>query len=303
MTRFLSLVAAMLVACGAAMATARAQAAPAPESTPAPSANSSSQNLTPMQRAYDGNIHVTLTPYVWLPTLKQNVQFNVPTLPQHVGGVIQSSVQVGPNDYAAKINSAIMFAFDVRKGDMDVFGDYINTNFSSNSNFNTIITGPLGRVSVPVSFSTDSRLAASIWEVGAGFAIAHGNNADLNVFAGWRQFPVHLTLGYNAVIGRRGIIAPSGTIQVNPMVNGAIFGLRGKAFFGDNHWFVPYYIDTGVGMTSSTWEAFTGAGYMFNHGQSLTLAYRTLNYDSFPANSPVQKLGLSGVLLGYGFGL
>lgn len=286
-----------------AFGTAHAQEAPA-EATPAPAAAPTTQaSPTLMRRAYDGNLHVTFTPYVWLPTLKQNVQFTIPTLPQHGGGVIQSAVQVGPSDYLAKINSAAMFAFDVRKGAADLFGDFISTNFSTSTNLDTTVSGPLGHVSIPVSFSTNSRLASSIWELGAGFAVAHGNDADLNVFAGWRQFPVHLTLNWNATIGKRGIIAPSGTVQANPMVNAVIFGLRGKAYFGNDHWFIPYYIDAGSGATSQTWEAFTGAGYAFNHGQSLTLAYRTLNFTSFPVDAPVQKLGLSGVLLGYGFGL
>lgn len=290
------------VALFGAFGTAGAQeapggASPAPLTTPMPA-----DQPTRMDRLYDGDWHVTLAPYVWLPTLKQNVQYSIPTLPHHGGGLIQSSVQVGPSDYLAKINSAAMFSFEARKGALDLFGDYIYTNLSSSASVSSVISGPLGHVRIPVSFTTNSRLAASIAEIAAGFSVAHGHDADLNVFAGWRQFPLHLTLAYSAVIGKKGIINPTGTVAANPMASDVIFGLRGKAFLGD-HWYVPYYVDAGTGMTNQTWQAFTGAGYVANHGQTVLLAYRTLNYTGFPADFAVQRLVMYGPLLGYTFQL
>jgi hypothetical protein len=94
-----------------------------------------------------------------------------------------------------------------------------------------------------------------------------------------------------------------GTVVNKQVANDVIFGLRGKAFLGDGHWFVPYYIDAGAGAINQTWQAYTGAGYTFNHGQTFLLAYRSLNYYGFPAGSPVQKLTLGGPLLGYTFQL
>ena len=121
-----------------------------------------------------------------------------------------------------------------------------------------------------------------------------------------RETPLNLTLGYNAVVGKRGIITPSGTITSNDITQDVIFGLRGKAFFGDGRWFVPYYIDVGTGagqIGNQTWEAFTGAGYAFSHGQTLLVTWRSLNYDSFSPVSHVQKLSMGGPLLGYTFNL
>jgi hypothetical protein len=77
--------------------------------------------------------------------------------------------------------------------------------------------------------------------------------------------------------------------------------LRGRAFLGDGHWFVPYYIDVGTGNDNQTWEGYTGAGYAFNHGQTLVFNWRSLNYFSFPPITRVQKLTLYGPLLGYTF--
>lgn len=276
-----------------ATTVARAQeATPAPEATP-----------TLMDRAYDGQLHITAAPYLWGPTVRGNFQFSIPTLPRRPGHTVQSSAQIGPSDYLSKLNSGAMAAFDVRKGPVDVFGDFIYTNVTSDASAFTTISTRGGRVQVPVNVGISARLAARIWEAAAGYTVARGHDADLSIFMGVRQFPVNLTLGYNATIGKRGLIAPSGTIAVATLANDIITGLRGKAFFGDGHFFVPYYIDIGTGNSNQTWEGYTGAGYAFNHGQTLSFDWRSLNYFSFPPISHVQKLTMSGPLLGYTFNI
>ena len=177
-----------------------------------------------------------------------------------------------------------MFAFDALKGAVDLFGDVIYLDASTSANFAGSITGPLGKAQIPFSLSTNAGLAVTIWEVAAGYTFAHGHNADLSGFVGVRQFPVNLTLAYNAVVGKRGLLAPSGTVTTSDFTNDVIFGLRGKAFFGDDHFFVPYYADLGSGNNNQTWEAYSGAGYAFDHGQTILVAWRALNYQRIPAD-------------------
>ena len=301
--RFVSLAPGMALILAAVTAVARAQETPAsPEPTPATTATPAP---TLMDREYDGRTHIMVAPYVWAPTVKGNFQYSIPTLPRkhRGGGIAQSSVQVGPSNYLPKINSALMFAFDARKGDVDLFGDVIYLNASTSANFAGSITGPLGKAQIPFSLSTNARLAVAIWEAAAGYTFAHGHDADLSGFVGVRQFPVNLTLAYNAVVGKRGLIMPSGTVTTSDFTNDIIFGLRGKAFFGDDHFFVPYYADLGTGNTNQTWEAYSGAGYAFNHGQTILLAWRALNYNDFIPPAHVQKLSMGGPLLGYTFNL
>jgi len=294
-TRLLSLAGlAMALACATQAARAQ-EAAPAPTSTP-----------TLMDRQYDGNWHLTLAPYVWLPTVKGNFQYSIPTLSRHGGGVIQPSVGVGPSDYLSNINSTVMFSVDARKGAFDVFGDYIYLNATASASAYTTVTGPHGRVQIPVSFGTDARLATSIWEAALGYTVARGHNADLSAFWGIRSFPATVTLGYNATIGRRGLINPSGTVRSASYLSDTVFGLRGKAFLGDSRWYVPYYADIGTSINqvpNQTWEAYSGLGYGFNHGQTLLATYRALNYSGFAPGSFVQKMSLYGPLVGYTFNL
>ena len=296
MKRFAALSATTMLMFVAATAGVRAQeAAPAPAASP-----------TLMDREYDGQMHVTLAPYIWLPTVHGSVQYTVPNLrlrPGHTGVIDFTTT---PADYISKLNSAAMGALDLRKGDFDVFGDYIYTNASASASQSAVIGGPLGRRQLRVDLGTSARVVPRIWETAAGYTFARGHDADLSIFLGVREFPINLTLGYNATVtGRRGTLTTNGTVVASTLTNDVITGLRGKAFFGDGHIFVPYYIDfgTSTGPNNQTWEGYTGAGYAFNHGQTLIATYRTLNYFAFPPNVAVQKFNMSGPLLGYTFNL
>jgi hypothetical protein len=161
-----------------------------------------------------------------------------------------------------------------------------------------------------VSVASTAHLRFSIWEAAAGYTVARGHNADLSVFAGMREFPLNLNFDYNATIGpvgrRNRTFVHSGSINAAAITQDVIFGLRGKAFFGDSHIFVPYYADFGSGIgqvNNQTWQAYSGAGYAFNHGQTIVLLYRSMNYTGFSPVSPVAKLNVYGPLLGYTFNI
>jgi hypothetical protein len=287
---------ALLTLLGVAGATvaAVAQESPTPQMSAQP---------TQMDREYDGQTHVILAPYIWAPSIKANIEYSVPQFRQHKKKkTIEGAVSVGPANYISSLNSAAMFGVDVRKGDISVLGDYIYLNASSSASAATTISGPLGHVQVPVTFDTSAHIASSIWELAAAVSVAHGHNADLNFLAGVRQFPVTLTLGYNLTVGKRYLIAPSGSLSNRSVDSDTILGLQGKAYYGNGRFFTPYYIDMGFGPNNNSWEAYTGAGYSFEHGQSVLVVWRNLNYDQL---SPVviNKLVMGGPLLGYTFAL
>ncbi len=297
MTRFMAATIVALAASAAASAPALAQqATPAPQSTP-----------TLMDRQYDGQTHVTVAPYIWAPDVGGSFQYSIPTLRTRPRKILESSISVPPSQYLPKLNSAAMLFADVRKGDLDVFGDVIYVNASMTSSLNTTFAGPLGKVQIPIALDTNAHLSTAVWEAAAGYTVAHGHNADASVFAGLRAFPVNLTLDYNAtIVGRRRVISPSGTITNSDYLSDLIVGFRGRAFFGDGHWYVPYYADYGTSINTiqnESWEAYSGFGYAFNHGQTLLAAYRALNFNSFEPNVHTQRLTMAGPLLGYSFGL
>lgn len=300
--KHLSLLVGTTLAAAAVIGVARAQETPA---SPAPTPNAIA-SPTFMDREYDGQLHIMAAPYLWAPTVGGTFEFTIPHLPRRPGGVVQPSAQVGPSTYLPKINSALMFAFDARKGGIDFFGDYIYLNATMSSSAFATISGPRGRFQIPVSLSTNARLRESIWEAAAGFTVARGHDADLSLFTGLREYPLSLSFGYTATIGRRRPFSRTGSIQTGDIAQDVILGLRGKAFFGDSHLFVPYYVDIGSGigmLNNQTWQGYSGADYAFSHGQTLVLVYRDLTYTGFAPISHVQKLSMYGPLLGYTFNL
>jgi hypothetical protein len=281
--------------CAAVARSQEASASPGPAETAAP---------TLLDQQYDGQTHVMVAPYIWGPTVKANFQFFVPQLPRHGRGgrLIQNTVEVGPSDYLPKLNAAAMAAFDVRKGNVDLYGDAIYLNASTTASIYSTVSGPLGKVRIPVTFDSSARLAAAIWELALGFTVARSHSADLSTFVGYRDFPIYLNVSYTATIGKRGILAPTGTATPSDHTGDPIWGVRGRAFT-DRHWYIPYYFDFGGGYNNQTWQAYGGAGYAFPHGQTLVALYRQLNYYGFPSTAHTQRMDLGGPVLGYTFNL
>ncbi len=273
-----------------------AQTTPSP--TPAPATPA---RHTVVSQAYDGATHLTFTPYVWLPTANGTFQFNVPNRPSAGGGSTLSTLnaQVGPNSYLNNINFALMGAFELRKGDVGIYGDAITLNVSSGATYITDVTGPFGHVHVPVDFGTSGRVSATVWEAGGDLTLWHNDYADVQFLTGWRQIRVTGNFDYNVDIGKNQQFARMGSVSTHTNIGDVVFGFKGKVAVGDGGWFVPYYMDYGVGAPSNnTWQAFTGVGKA-SRGGSFLLLFRDMNYD-FPAGaSPIQKLRLGGPLLGY----
>jgi hypothetical protein len=280
-------------------------AAAGAQETPAPVQPAATTAPTRMDREYDGHPHLTITPYIWGATVNGVFQYSVPGLHRRGGGgggnSVSTNIQVGPSQYVPKINSAAMLDLNYQQGRFNLAGDGIYLNSSTTATIQGSVLGPRGRVQIPITINSSARLATSIWQVAAGYALAQGHEADLIMFAGIREFPINVTSDYNTVVGNRRFVGPSGSIDTSDNASDAIWGIRGRAFFGQDHWVVPYYFDVGQGTNNQSWQAFGGAGYVFNHGQSILALWRTLDYNGFPPTSHAQKLTLYGPLIGYSF--
>jgi hypothetical protein len=280
-------------------AAAVAQTAP----TPAPAAPA---RHTVVSDQYDGATHFTFTPYVWLPTVNGTFQYTVPnrqTPGGGFGGTSTLTTQVGPNSYLNNINFALMGAFELRKGDVGMYADAINLNLSTGATFVTDVSGPLGHVHVPIDIGTSGHVSSTIWEAGADLTLAHSDSADVQFLTGWRQIRLTGNLDYDVNIGKNQMFSRTGSASAHVNVGDVVFGLKGKVAIGDGGWFVPYYVDYGVGAPSNnTWQAFAGVGKA-TRGGALLLLFRDINYDFAPGAAFVQKVRLGGPLLGYTFKL
>ena len=301
MIRTASALAFSVIALTCTAAVARAQ------ETPAPMQPAETGTPTRMDQLYDGKPHLTLTPYIWGPTINGVFQYTVPGVHRRgpggggAGNAFSTNIQVGPSQYVPKINTAGMLDVNYQQGRFNLDGDALYLNTSTTATIQGSVIGPHGKLQIPITINSSARMATSIWQVAAGYTLAQGHQADLIMFAGIREFPISVTADYSTIVGNRKFVGPSGTVDTSDNASDAIWGIKGKAFFGNDHWVVPYYFDVGQGTNNQSWQAYGGAGYVFNHGQSILAIWRTLNYNAFPPVSHTQKLTLYGPVIGYSF--
>jgi hypothetical protein len=279
---------------------------PAPESSapaesPAPGAPSSG---APAQRnEFDNTWHTTVSPYVWLPGIKGTLVFRRPVLAGAVGGAInqaQINVSTGPSNYLSFINSGGLVAANVRKGLFNVGADLIFLNLSHSGSSGVTITGPGGKVEVPVSAAVGWHINSTIWELVPGFTVAHGDAGSLDVFAGVRS--LSMTSAANWTFTGPIMLVPltgQGSLSFN--LTDFIGGIRGSIRLG-GRWFIPYYGDAGSGGGNSTSQYYAGIGYA-QHWGNLLLFYRDLNYSETGDTARIRNLELAGLALGATFNL
>ncbi len=113
------------VACGQVALAQQATAPPSP--TPPPTEQS---NV--LGNEYDGKWHTDVTPYIWVPTLNGTFHLTNTSKPPP-GFQIEKIVDfsAGPNKYLSKLNSALMFTAEFRKGDSAFFTDFMYLNLTS----------------------------------------------------------------------------------------------------------------------------------------------------------------------------
>jgi hypothetical protein len=232
--------------------------------------------------------------YVWVPTIKGQLNFTVPTTGAAAG------LTVTPNQYAPKLSSAFMFAGETHNRNWGLATDIIYMNLGISNAQVTNLTGPGGLVMIPVNTSMNVRFAATLWTVAATFNLARGQNWNAEALAGGRYAYLPMRVNWN-LSGPLGLLNRSGNAYQSPSLWDAIVGVKGRVNLGSS-WFVPYYADVGTGDAHLTWQGIGGIGYAAKHGQSLDLVYRNLYYDQ-GAGKPVNNLNLGGLALGYTFKL
>ncbi|MEO9169804.1 MAG: hypothetical protein ABI282_03535, partial [Candidatus Baltobacteraceae bacterium] len=273
---------------------------PAPGATPLPeiAATPSAPNA---QDGYDGKWHTSITPYIWAPHINGTLVFRHPALVGIVGSLNDAQIAVGtsPGNYLSLINSGGLIAGEVRKDAFAVAGDLIFLNLSDSGSRSVTITGPDGKIEIPLSSSIGAHLNNTIWEIIPGFTVAHGNAGNVDVFLGVRSISMHGTLGWTFT-GPVTIVPLTGDASGSINLTDVIGGVRGKLRLSDR-FFVPYYGDVGSGGSNSTSQYYLGIGYAERWG-NLVMLYRSLGYNQNGGNL-VRNLNLAGLAIGATFKL
>lgn len=242
-----------------------------------------------------------VAPYIWLPTVHANLEYN---LPPALGGRLPTDLSSGPGDYISKLNFGTMFAADARYDRFSVLSDFIYINGSvGSSNIRSIDF--FGLPSIPISpsieTSTSTRLTTTIWTLAGGYTIFRGNWGNFDVLAGFRYLGVHVNTNYSlalTVVGPRGngaTFGGVGGISGSRAIWNGIVGVRGLIRLPVKGLFVPYYVDIGGGGSDPTWQIASGIGYQTGWA-GVSLLYRYLSFEQ-GGGSVVKHLGVGGPMI------
>ena len=239
------------------------------------------------------HVEAWVTPYLWLPTIKGELNLNIPDGMGNTFGVT-----VTPSQYTPKLASALMFNGGIRKGNWGAATDLIYLNLTGVSEGVTSITGPGGMLTIPINTNVQSRFSSVIWTAGATYNLLPGKPGNLDGVLGFRYATVNPMISWN-FSGPIGLFPASGSHSENVNLWDGIIGVKGKFDFSNSHWFAPFYADIGTGGAQLTWQAAGGIGYG-GHSNAVSLTYRNLYYN-MGSNGLMHNINLGGPMLGYTF--
>lgn len=270
---------------------------PSPTITPLAPQSTISPSPSPVPSS---RLHVRLTPYIWAPTINGTFQFRHPSLPLGSIAVRSVGVQLGPNSYLSKLNSAAMLTVEVDHGRSVAFGDVIYMNVSNTSATVFDLRGPLGQISLPINVSTSARLTSTLATVAIGDRlVGDGVNSEGTAFVGLRYSNVNVSAGWT-LTGPLGRFPATGNASESQNTLAGIVGARGRVGLGTS-WFVPLYADYGGSGDLTTYQWVAGIGHSYHSGAQI-LVWRQLGYIGNTGNTTlVQTLHLGGPAFAWTF--
>ena len=222
----------------------------------------------------DGDLHLTFTPYVWLPTISGAVKFRTP---RGTGGSPTFDFSVSPGELLSKLDFALMGSEEARKGNFNAFTDLLYLKVSGEKAVVKTITGPGGMIEVPVDAGTKFGLQGFVWTFAPGYTVYRSGGTWIDVFAGFRDAQFKTSLDWS-ITGQLDLLPRMGNTSDTIVIWDGLVGAKGRISLSpDRKWFVPYYGDVGIGSKAFTWQALTGVGYAFDWGD-LQLDYRAIYY-------------------------
>ena len=232
------------------------------------------------------------TIYGYLPSLGGSTKFPSP------GG----DINVSGNKIITNLKFAFMGALEVQKGSWGGFTDvmYLNVGGSKSGTRDLAIDGkPL-----PAGITADASLdiEGSVWTVAGKYRALSEPEGNVDVFAGARVIDVKENLRWTFSGNVGPFVGPGrqGSSEARLTNWDGIVGVKGRIGFGaKREWFIPLYVDAGVGDSQFTWQGIAGIGYKFGWGE-LIAAWRYLGYD-FNSGKVIQNLNLNGPAIAVAF--
>jgi hypothetical protein len=242
-----------------------------------------------------------VAPYMWLPTVHADLNYN---LPPALGGRLPTDLSSGPGDYLSKLDFAAMLAAEARYNRFFVLSDFIYTNGNTGrSNIRSVdFTGlPSLPITSAAETSTSSRIANTVWTLAGGYTVFQGDWGNFDVLAGFRYLGSSATTDYSlalTIVGPRGngaTFGGVGSISGSRSVWNGIAGFRGRVRLPVEGLFIPYYFDIGGGGSQPTWQIASGLGYQ-SGSVAVSALYRYLSFQQ-DSGAVVRHLDMGGPMI------
>ena len=241
-----------------------------------------------------------LTPYVWLPTISGDLNYDPPA----GGSDGAPRVDVGPTDWLDLLNSAFLLRGEARKERFFVFADVVYLGLESDDDRVVSVSpgsGDLIPIDASVNLDTQTDLDGFTVTLAGGFNIHRDETSSTDIFAGARYFSVDTKTSWNLsadieLPGGGTVLSRQGAIESDLDSWDAIIGIKGERHIGNGKWSLPYYLDIGTGDSDLTWQVIAGASFAFGWGD-LVLSYRHFEYDGGPKEL-MENFSFSGPVLG-----
>ena len=211
----------------------------------------------------------------------------------YIGGhtIRGSEVEVGLSDILDNLEMTFMGAFEARKNHWSFLTDVVYLDLGIANSVDLSI--PIGPVQVPVTTSTNLDLEAWVLHLAGGYELYSSDSSRLDLIVGAR----YLDLGMDLFLELESLgPGQSRTISESLTAWNGIVGLKGQASLGER-WYLPYYVDVGVGDSELTWQGIAGVGFRAGNAWDLALVYRHLEWDLDSA-SVIDDINISGPTLG-----
>src|SRR6202008_2514681 len=116
--------------------------------------------------AVPGEWRVTFVPYLWMASVKSSVVFSPSVAPTDT---INADADVRFTDLVKRLHAAFMGAGEARYGRFSGQTALMFTSLSQGGSRVQSVTGPLGRVEIPVDLGGNLKLKATIWTLTGGY--------------------------------------------------------------------------------------------------------------------------------------
>jgi hypothetical protein len=242
---------------------------------------------------WDGQWHVDVTPYAWVPWMYTTVQ-----LPPIAGGG-NPTQEVQPSQYLKHVKAGALLEGTVRKGDWGLWTDLVYLNLQASPTHVREIGIPGFPATLAVTRTIDTGIRAAIWTLAPSYTVMNNDVGTLDVMVGLRYTSVRVSLAYEFTAPPTPLMRGGGFWPTSDSTDGLI-GIKGALRLShDGKWFLPYEADVADGNKNWQYNLMAGVGYRFHWGD-VSLAVRNLTYNI--TDKPIlEKVRMTGPVLGATF--